>query len=127
MIVEKKVSIQGEWVKVGEDIKDGDNINIIDGGKIVESEYGPRHAFNIKIKNGEIKLLSFNQTTMNNMIDAFGGETEDWKGRTVKVWVIKSNVAGKMRNVVYLTAPNWIMGDDGFYPPGGEAIEEIEY
>ena len=116
MKVQKKVSIQGEWAKAKVDLDNGDIIKVIDGGKIVPGDYGERHVFKVETKNGE-KLLSFNQTTMNYLIDAFGEETDSWAGKEVKVWLIKSNVSGKIRNVVYLTAPDWVEGEDGFYPP----------
>lgn len=116
MLVQKKVSIQGEWAKAKIDLFTGDIIKILNGGQIIPGDFGDRHCFKIETKNGE-KILSFNQTTMNYLIDAFGFETDKWINQQVKVWLIKSNVQGKMRDVVYLTAPDWIEGDDGFYPP----------
>jgi len=62
---------------------------------------------------------------MNYLIDAFGGETNEWQGEKVKVWVVKSNVGGNMKNVVYLTAPNWVETDDGFGKPNGKDEEDI--
>lgn len=125
MQVKKRVSVQGTWAKIKEDIKDGDIIKILDEGKVVAGEFGDRNVFKVETKNGE-KLLSFNQTTMNNLIDAFGQETSSWKDEQVKVWIIKSNVAGKMRDVVYLAFPDWEMGEDGLYNPDGEVpvVEE---
>jgi len=119
MKVSKKISIQGEWAKIKEDIFNGDIITILDAGKIVPGDYGERHVFKVMTKNGE-KLLAFNQTSMNYLIDALGDETGQWEAKEVKVWLIKSNVAGKMRDIVYLTAPDWVEGDDGFYPPNKE-------
>ena len=72
--------------------------------------------FKVETKNG-IKNLSFNQTTINYLIDAFGEETNEWQGEKVKVWLIKSNVGGKIRDIVYLTHPDWVEGEDGFYSP----------
>ena len=36
----KKISVQGNYAKKGEDIKDGDIITILDGGTIVQGTYG---------------------------------------------------------------------------------------
>ena len=116
MKVQKKVSIQGDWAKIKEDIFKGDIVKIADEGRLLPGEYGERHVFKVLTKNGE-KLLTFNQTTMNYLIDAYGEETNEWQGEKVKIWLVKSNVAGKMRDIVYLTAPDWVEGDDGFYPP----------
>lgn len=127
MEVQKKVSIQGEWAKPKIDLSTGDIITINNGGQIIPGDFGDRHCFKIETGNGE-KLLSANQTTMNYLIDAFGGETDKWIGKKVKVWLVKSNVQGKMKDVVYLTAPDWVEGDDGFYPPksGKDNIPVIE-
>jgi len=120
MKVQKKISIQGEWAKVNEDIFNGDIITIANEGKLVPGDFGERHVFEVQIKDKKIKLLTFNQTTMNYLIDAYGNETNEWQGEKVKVWIVKSNIAGKMKNVVYLTHPDWVEGEDGFYPPEGK-------
>jgi len=124
MKVQKKISVQGNWVKVKEDISNGDIITIVDDGQILPGDYGEKHVFKVITKNGE-KLLTFNQTTMNYVIDAYGEETNEWQGEKVKVWIIKSNVAGKMKDIVYLTAPDWVEGEDGFYPPAKKEDDDI--
>ena len=128
MKVFKKISVQGEWAKIGEDINNGDVIKILDEGKIVAGDYGDRNVFKIETKNGD-KNLSFNQTTMNYVIDGFGDDTSKWTGKEVKVWIIKSNIQGKWKNVVYLASPDWIEGEDGLCPPNtkGNKEEKIEY
>jgi hypothetical protein len=125
MKFQKKVSVQGEWVKVGEDIKDGDIITIANEGKVITGDFGDRPVFKVATKNGE-KNLSFNQTTMNNLIDAYGEESNEWQGEKIKVWIMRQSVGGKPKNVVFLTAPEWLLGDDGFYNPKGDipVIEE---
>jgi hypothetical protein len=109
MLVQKKEVLQGEWAKINKDIFDGDIITIMDEGKLVSGTYGERHVFKIKTKTGDIKLLTFNQTTMNYLIDAYGNDTENWRGKEAKVWIVKSNVGGKIKDVVYLTHPGAIL------------------
>ena len=117
MILHKKISVGGQFAKVGEDIKDGDFIKLLDAGQTVDGEFGARQVFKVETKNGE-KNLSFNQTSINNLIDGFGEDTDKWTGKEVKVWIIKAMVSGKLRNVVYLSPTDWIMSDDGeFIPP----------
>lgn len=117
MKVQKKITIQGDWVKVKEDIINGDIIKIIDEGQLLPGDYGERHVFKVLTNENGEKMLTFNQTSMNYLIDAYGEETGEWKGKNVKVWLVKSNVGGKMKDIVYLTAPDWVEGTDGFYPP----------
>ncbi len=124
MKVEKTINIQGDWAKAKEDIFNEHIIRINDGGAIMEGTFGDRKVFKIETpKNGE-KILSFNQTTINYLIDAFGDETEKWIGNEVKVRIVKSNVAGKMRDVIYLTAPDWVENEYGFAPPTVEIDNE---
>jgi len=124
MKVEKRISVQGEWVKVKVDIFNGDLITIANEGEKVKGEFNgkevERNVFKVETKNG-IKNITFNQTTMNNLIDAFGEETNEWQGEKVKVWLIKQSVGGKLKDIVYLTAIDWVEGEDGFCAP---AIKE---
>lgn len=119
MKVQKHISVQGEWAKVNVDLSNGDLIKIASEGEKVSGDFGERDVFKVETKNG-IKNLSFNQTTMNNLIDALGDETNEWQGEKVKVWVVNQNVSGKFKDIVYLTAPNWLKGEDGFYAPEKE-------
>ena len=79
MKIQKVITAQGDWAKVGEDFKDGDLIKIMDEGTIVEGEFGARKVFKIAFKGREgTKNLSFNQTSLNNLVDGFGEDTKDW-------------------------------------------------
>ena len=120
MKILKKTSVGGEWVKKGVDIKDGDETVILNEGSIVPGDYGDRHVFKIKTKNGE-KNVSFNQTSLNACFESFGEESEHWVGKQVKVTIVKQNVAGKFVDVAYLAPPDWVLGEDGFVPPGGNS------
>jgi hypothetical protein len=75
MKANKKASVGGEWAKKGVDIASGDVVKILNGGTIVSGDFGDRHVFSIQTKNGP-KNQTFNQTSMNACIDAFGDETE---------------------------------------------------
>jgi hypothetical protein len=108
----KKVSISGEWAKVKVDINNGDVLEILTDAKIVSGEYGDRQVYTVKTKNGE-KLLSFNQTSLNNLIDAYGDDSAKWVGKKVNVTVIKMNVSGKFRDIIYLVGEGWEMQEDG--------------
>ena len=115
MKVQKIIRAQGEYAKKKEDIKDQDVIMIQDEGQLVTGDYGDRMVFKIETRNGD-KNLSFNQTSMNNLIEVFGDETKSWIGKKVKVWIVKAMVSGKFQDIVYLADPSYVMADDGrFY------------
>lgn len=122
----KKVSVQGDYAKIGEDIRDGDVIKILDAGTVISGDFGDRTAFKVVTTNGE-KVLSFNQTSVNNLVEALGEESENWKDQEVKVFVIKQMVSGKLRNIAYLTGKDWTMTDDGQFMPTKQDLDNIEY
>ena len=112
MIQKKKTSIAGDWAKVKVDINNGDVLEILTEGTIVSGEFGDRQVYKVKTVNGE-KNLSFNQTSLNNMIDAYGDDSKAWVGKKAFVTVIKMNESGKFRYIVYLVGEGWEMQDDG--------------
>ena len=95
----EKKSYEYEGSKFEADIKNGDIVTVMDGGTVTAGspKYGSKEqmVFKIKTRNG-IKAQPFNQTSMNNMIDSYGGETEDWVDKEVRVYIDK------------------VMGKDGF-------------
>lgn len=113
MKVAKKTSVGGSWAKPGQDIKDQDRVKIMDAGQIVSGDYGDRHVFQILTTSKEEFNLSFNQTSMNNLIDAFGSDTEGWKDKVVRAFIIKQRVGDGLKNVLYLAPENWTMDEDG--------------
>ena len=111
MKVQKVIRKQGEYAKVNQDIKDGDIITVLDAGEVITGDFGDRNVFKVETNNGP-KNLSFNQTSMNNLIDEFGGETESWVNKQIKVWLITQSVSGQMKKVCYLTGKEWEMVED---------------
>ena len=109
--------VDGAWAKVGEHLKDGDRIKILDAGQIVDGDYGPRKVFRIMTTKKEELNLSFNQTSLNNLVDGFGEESEHWMGKVVNVFIVKQRVGDGLKNVCYLAPENWTMDDDGQFGP----------
>src|SRR3990167_11284987 len=106
MQITKKVSVAGQYAKLGVDFDEGDSITILNGGDITTGQFGEQHTFKVETKNGE-RNMSFNQTSLNYLIDAYGGDTDEWVKKAVKIWVVDMNVQGKMRAVAFLTDPSW--------------------
>lgn len=118
MKISRKTSVEGNWAKMGSDIKDGDRLKILDAGQIVEGDFGPRKVFQVMTTKKQEYNLSFNQTSLNNLVEAFGEESEEWVGKVVKAFVVRQMVGDGLKNVGYLAAEGWMMDDDGkFYNP----------
>lgn len=130
MILNKKTTMTTPWARKKSyeyqgtqyeaDIKNNDIVTILNSGTIIEGQFGAQEAFAIKTRNGD-KTISLNQVTQNNLIESFGEDTENWKGKDVKVHIIKAMIKGKLQPCVYLAEPSWEMDDDGdFLPPTGK-------
>jgi hypothetical protein len=115
----KEVGV-GQYLKKGEDIYDGQIVVIANEGKAVEGQFGVQNVFLIKTDKKEGNV-SFNQTTLNNLIECYGADSKNWVGKSAKVWAILSNVQGKMIKVYYFTHPNTEMVDNvGFVYQGSD-------
>ena len=128
MLMQKKSSIKGEWAKAGQDVFDGDIVVVLDAGTLdTTGEFGPRYVFALKTRNGE-KNLGLNQTSINNLVDAFGQDSAGWVGQKAKAWVMKVMIGGGLKNVVYLSHPDAAMDDEGRFssPAKKHDIESVE-
>lgn len=111
MIYKKRESM-GNFLKKGVDFKENDMIEIASEGKQIEGQYGMQDVFLIKTSKGVEGNANFNQTTINNLIDAFGEDSVKWIGKKVRVWGILSNVQGKMRKVYYFLHPDTELNEE---------------
>ncbi len=118
-IYTKRVSI-GAFLKKGVDFKVDDIIEIANEGKPVEGQFGTQDVFMVKLADGREGNVSFNQTSINNLIDGYGANSINWIGKKAKVWAILSNVQGKMIKVYYFLHPDSILDEmsGGFILPG---------
>jgi hypothetical protein len=73
------------------------------------------------IDNGVAELLmSFNQTSINALIDEWGTESQNWVDKKVLIHAIKQNVAGKFIDVYYIAPDGYVMGENGFEKEGSQ-------
>ena len=110
MKYQKRVSV-GAFLKKGEDFKDGDIVVIANEGKQAEGQFGTQDLFLIKTKDGKEGNVSFNQTSINNLIDGYGDDSINWIGKEAKVHAILSNVQGKMIKVYYFLHPESVLDE----------------
>lgn len=109
----KKVSV-GSFLKKGEDIKDGDLVEVKTEGTKVPGEFGVQDIFIVKTTDGKEGNVGFNQTSINAMIDGFGEDSKNWVGQKIKVWIIRQNIGGSFKQVLYFSHPNAEFTDEGF-------------
>jgi len=115
-LYQKRVSV-GAFLKKGIDFKEGDLVEIANEGKEVSGEFGMQDIFLIKLQDGKEGNVSFNQTTINGLIDGYGPDALGWVGKKVKTWKVKQNVAGKFVDVWYFSHPDAELTENGFVLP----------
>lgn len=114
----KKTVRVGQFAKKNEDYRDGNILTVLDAGVTTVGTYGEQVIFKCRMPNGDERAMTFNKTSINNMIDAFGEESNNWIGKEVKVWLILQNVQGKMTRVAYLSHPDATIDDEGTFVLG---------
>ena len=91
------------FVVAGEDVKDGEKIIFLDGGKLFTYKDGKTTIqFQVQCPNNKVKTLSLNKTSSRNLSPVYGADTEGWEGKEAIVAVAKQLVQGQMKDVMYL-------------------------
>ena len=124
MLYKKRVSL-GAFLKKGKDFKENDIVEIADEGRQTEGQFGMQDIFLIKLSDEKKGNVTFNSTSINNLIDAFGEDSKNWVGKKVKVWAILSNIQGKMIKVYYFSHPSAILNNEGIFVLTPKSEEEI--
>ena len=98
-------SFPSDYVQVGEDVSDGDFLTFVDGGRTETNEkWGKLQLiFKVKTPKGDEKLCNVNKTSMKSLKEAWGADTSGWQGKKVLVSVVRQNVGGELKDVMYFT------------------------
>jgi len=116
MIYQKKLS-SGPFLKKGIDIKDKDLLEVANEGKQVQGNYGMQNIFLVKTADGKEGNVEFKQSSINNMIDAFGPDAINWVGKKVKAWIFNDIKDGKPIIKLIITHPDAELTSAGFVLP----------
>jgi len=110
------VELEDKPFVTADDLKDGETFTIIDEGEYREQDFGTedkpdiRKMFDITISVKGIEYTwTMNKTTRLNFIRGFGNNTKDWINKKGKFTIVKQNVFGNIKNIIYgspLTAKN---------------------
>jgi len=86
-------------------VNDGDVLEITGRARYVSSEeatFGRAYLeMKVKLPNGKAKIWSPNKTTLKKMARTFGDDTDAWIEKKVKIQIVRQNVRGEMRDVLY--------------------------
>ena len=62
-----------------------------------------KHELTVVLEDGVFQWLA-NKTSLRVFVSAFGDESDNWVGKTIKLYSVEQNVSGKIKQVVYATA-----------------------
>lgn len=116
----KKVSAGSPYVKKGEEILDGDLVTIANEGQEIPGQYGDQFVIKITLEDGEERAMTLNQTSENNLIEAYGEDSIKWVGKKAKVFLEKKKINDKKVIVAYLAAPGWVKDEFGDFMQEGD-------
>jgi len=55
----------------------------------------------IRLDNDTELTYGMNKTSSGNLMEAFGEDTKDWVGKKIRFEVLKQNVKGAMKEIIY--------------------------
>ena len=104
------------------DVVNNDVVKILNSGDVVSGEFGEQHVFSIMTRNGE-KNATFNQSSVNALIDVFGDDSDTWVNREVRVLTKKDVVANKKVIIAYYVPKSYMLNEWGELVKGEEVVE----
>lgn len=85
--------------------ENGDVVEITGKARYISSEestFGRSYLeIPVRLANGKSKIYTPNKTTLKRLAKAFGDDADMWIGKKVKLEIVKQNVRGEMRDVIY--------------------------
>jgi hypothetical protein len=88
MRLQKKVNINSKFAQSldkDKDVNSGDILMIASDVRTVETkQYGAKQVVDVRLPNEEVRSLFLNQTSINNLVEQYGEETNSWVGKPVK-------------------------------------------
>lgn len=101
-----EVIVETTYLMAKVNVQHREILTITSEGKYVEKEMKgekeDRLEFEVRLPDGDVKLCTPNQTSIIDMIKAWGKKSEAWVGKKVAVKIENKNVWGEMKDVIYL-------------------------
>ncbi len=97
------------WLKP-EDVGEGITVEVLDEGEMLDLKDKDNKAFttfniSVKLENKEERVWSPNRTSQRTIGQVWGLDTKKWIGKKVALYMVKQNVKGNMKDVIYARTP----------------------
>jgi len=111
----KQESTQGLWVDKSK-IETGMKATIASEVDKVAGEYegkaNVRNIGRISIEGGEEQNVSFNKTSINALVEAFGEESSEWQGEKVTLQIENTVINNQRRKIIYFIPEGFVLMED---------------
>jgi hypothetical protein len=89
MILKKKIvaSKFAESLNKETEVQNGDIIQIVSDVRTVTTKYGEKQVVEVRLPNEEIRSLWLNTSSISNIIDKYGEDTNNWVNKPMKVLI----------------------------------------
>ena len=93
------------------DVNDGDVITFLNAGEIKDVDFSRSRdgsdvrkvlQIDVSLPDGKEKIVTINKTSRKSLSTKYGADTEDWVEKEAKVVILKQNVGGTIKDVIYL-------------------------
>jgi len=108
----RKEDYEYEGTQYKADLQNGDKVTILSEGEIVTGQFGEQNVFKIETRNGE-KNLTFNQKSINILIDDLGEDSKEWINKEINIILKKDVIAGKKVIIAYAVTDGWELDEYG--------------
>ena len=94
-----------------EDVIDGDIITFVDPGEIKKVDFSPKKdgsnerlvlQITIELPDGKEKRMTMNKTSQRAIAAKYSPNSEQWVGKKAKIVLVRQNVGGNLKPVIYL-------------------------
>ena len=107
-----EINKPSNFVKADVNVKHGDTLELLTEGywdKMTGADGKTKEVlkFDAKLPNGEVKIYSMNNSTIDNMTAAYGKNSKNWMNKPLKVWIEMEMSFGKRKPVLRLTPIDW--------------------
>jgi hypothetical protein len=99
----------GGWLKADE-TKTGELLRIMQVEEVEKKDFNgeDKLVIQLTVRTGgdEVRKLDLNSTSKNNVIDAYGDETDEWIDKHIRVEIVNQKVGKDFKDVLYVTHPS---------------------
>lgn len=109
-----KIKIESPYLKAKINIQDGEYITFLNEGEYQPSSFDPKKkslVCKVGLADGEEKIFTLSNKNQGKMLEAFGDDSKNWIGKKVQVEIVKKDIGGTTKTLIYLK-PEGFAGKD---------------